>query len=67
MSESMILVVWRISPWEFYWSPFGIEYPGLCSDRYPFGPYDLYIRLNVVHLNKIHLVLVIPNFLGLFD
>ena len=44
-----------------------IEYLGLCFDRSPFSPYDLYIRLNAVHINKIHLVLGIPNFLGLFD
>ena len=44
-----------------------IEYLGLCSDRSPFDPYDLHIRLNDVHLNKIHLVLGIPSFLDLFD
>ena len=41
--------------------------PGLCFDRSHFGPYDLHIRLNDVPLKKIHLVLGIPNFLGLFD
>ena len=65
----MILVLRRISPWEFYWSPFDfeIEYPELCSDRSPFSPYDRHIRLDDVPLNKIHLVLGIPSFLDLFD
>ena len=44
-----------------------IEYPGLCSDRSPFGPYNHHIRLDDVPLNKIHLVLGIPSFLDLFD
>ena len=44
-----------------------IEHPGLCFDRSLCGPYNLHIRLQVVHRNKIHLVLGIPSFLGLFD
>ena len=48
-------------------SVIAIEHPGLCFDRSPFGPYDLHTRMQVVHLNKIHLVLGIPNSLGLFD
>ena len=44
-----------------------IKLPELCSNRSPFGPYDLHIRLNDVPLNKIHLILGIPNFLDLFD
>ena len=51
--NNVILVLRRISPWEFYWSPF--------------GTYDCHIRLDDVPLKKIHLVLGISSFLDLFD
>ena len=53
----------------FHWSPFGPcnEFPRLCSDRSPLGPYDHHIRLDDAPPNKIHLVLGIPNFLDFFD
>ena len=44
-----------------------MKFPGLCSDRLPFGPYDHHIRLDDIPPNEIHLVLGIPNFLDFFD
>ena len=65
----MILVLRRISPWNSIGllSVLAIEYPDLCFDRSPFGPYDRHIRLDDVPFNKIHLVLGIPSFLDLFN
>ena len=44
-----------------------MDFPGLCSDRSPFYPYDYHIKLDDVPPNKIHLVLGFSNFLDFFD